>query len=189
MKYRYDLIFKDEEIFLFNSKVQLDFEAEATSFLKGLKDFKVIELKIKFIFSKFESIIFESHFWTDNLETLLAHGFSLRNSTLNKTLVKSFEPLQFFLSPERHDKPVHYGFFHTTVNKTSTEQFIYLCENSGYQGLELHKFLLISICTSGGSIFCLEPSHKITLLFKMNLRTKQIFGEEIFISYLINSTI
>ncbi len=175
----YFLNFQGEAIELFRSPKA--FESENT-LIDEMEKFDrssrihLVDIQLKLIFSRFDSINHRSDRWQDNLKTLLAHGFHLVRGS-GRILNKSFYPVRFTLVPAGQMEVVHFGFFHKLDGQDIAERFIEFCKATEYPpGIHAHIVELV-LCTCGGILTGIEPQ-KTTRLIQRDRDTGTITGAD-----------
>jgi hypothetical protein len=181
----YLLKFQDEAFEIFQSPKTFNSERslinEMVKFDRSSR-IHLVDTQVKFIFERFDSINHRSNRWQDNLKTLLAHDFHIATAS-NRTLSKSFRPVQFMLSQEGRTEAVHFGFYFKEIGEDVAQQFIEFCKATEYPA-GIHAHIIESVLiSSGGALVAIEPESKTTLI-KRDPLTDIITGEDSVIRYL-----
>lgn len=180
MRFTYALQILDEHLDLFQSNnVHFSEESLISEMEKSLSgnQLHLLKIQIQLLFNKFDTINHESHIWSDNLKTLLAHGFTVINKISNITLKKSYEPIIFLLFSEKTQESHHFGYFYSFRHVNLGEQFIHFIKNTEYPPKISEHIILSVLLKDGGYLFVREPQRD-TILIKCNPVTKTLTGYE-----------
>lgn len=185
MEFVYQLSFSGETLDLFVTDSDCQSEADLISHIESLpksKNFRLGEIVIALLFDKFETKDHESFHWADNLKTLLAHGFSIFNSTTQSTIQKSYHPLQFSLFSEKTMEWHHFGRFYLEEKNNIGEQFVKFCRLSEYPP-KINEHIILGVLLNDGGRLVGNSGNAETVLIKCDPRDRTISGDDAVIDF------